>query len=768
MKTKRILSAALALALTACLAVPPARAANASFTDVSGDDAVNADILRLMGVASGTGGGRFNPAGVLTRAQFCTMVVNFLQKGDEAPLHASRTIFSDVTADHWGLAYINLAASLTVKDGERETALVSGVGDGRFRPDDEISLAEAVTILLRALGYTSKQTGTVWPQSFMALAGSIGLTDQLDARASDSITRAQAARLFVNALSCENGSGEVYYKSLGTATDGVIVLAVGVETDDGTSDGAIRTTNNKESEAYLAAAGAVKPAALVGRRGALVLNDKEEIVTFVPDESTSVTITLSDDAQPGYVKGRDGQQYTMSKDTLLYTSDDKGGSSYLDKYSTLRSGSQVTMYTQRGKIVAVYVVGSMTTSDAGAVVVSGGASAAVFASITGGASTFNIQKNRQPISLSGIKRYDVATYDDLTNTLIVSDLRLTCIYEGASPNPRTPTQITALGHTFPVLESAWDTTRNVSLGDQITLLLTADGQVAGVAKTSDGVNSTAIGVVSGGGVNVFLPNGGELKLSGTLANGNLDGHLVTVSSGERGEISASRLPSRNAGGVLNLERMELGGLTVSAGVRVFEQAGELEMSEVSLNSVGVSDIPADRIATYHLNSSGMVDYIVLNDLTGDAYEYGIMMAGYASDSSKASWSLVRGTGVITFSDRTGYKGRDGAFVAVTTSETTDGKPLIRSYKELTAIRGVSPSDFFEFEDRDYLRVDGKTYQVSEEVECCRYKSGSRYDAENWFTESTGAARLNACKGSSDNLTVYVDPVGERVRIVVAN
>ena len=179
-----------------------------SFVDIRDDaTAVNADILRLMGVVSGTGGDRFNPDGVLTRAQFCTMVVNFMQRSSEVAIHSTRTIFTDVPAGHWARGYVNLAASLTVKDGEAEVPLVSGVGDGRFLPDDPITQAQAATILIRMLGYTSAQAGAVWPQSYMDLAGSIGLTDGMPADYNAPLTRAQAAQLFVNALSCETAEG---------------------------------------------------------------------------------------------------------------------------------------------------------------------------------------------------------------------------------------------------------------------------------------------------------------------------------------------------------------------------------------------------------------------------------------------------------------------------------------------------------------------------------------------------------------------------------
>ena len=61
----------------------------------------------------------------------------------------------------------------------------------------------------------------------------------------------------------------------------------------------------------------------------------------------------------------------------------------------------------------------------------GSPSVAMFHQLTGGATNFTIQKNRQTISMSGIQPYDVVTYDAMTNTLVVSDLRLNCIYEDA-------------------------------------------------------------------------------------------------------------------------------------------------------------------------------------------------------------------------------------------------------------------------------------------------------------------------------------------------
>ena len=307
MKTpKRLFSVLVSGALVLSLTTLPSGAVQSSFSDITDPaTAVNADILRLMGVVSGTGGNLFDPGGVLSRAQFCTMVINFMQQEDQVPLHNTRTIFSDVAASHWARGYVNLAASLTQKDGEREVPLVSGVGDGQFKPDDPITQAQAATILIRVLGYTGAQSGSVWPQSYMNLAGSIGLLNGLSGGYMAPLTRAQAAQLFVNALSCKTGGegSAKFYTTLGSEEKENILLAVDVESDTGAERGAIRTSGGT----YLPKNEGVKPSALTGKRGSLILNDKKEIVTFLPDDSESTVITLAENAQSSGVKDRSKQ-----------------------------------------------------------------------------------------------------------------------------------------------------------------------------------------------------------------------------------------------------------------------------------------------------------------------------------------------------------------------------------------------------------------------------------------------------------------------------
>ena len=794
MKTfKRLLSAALAgaLALTLFLPALPARAAGqSSFVDIRDDaTAVNADILRLMGVVSGTGGGRFEPDGVLTRAQFCTMVVNFMQRGEEVAIHSTRTIFTDVPAGHWARGYVNLAASLTVKDGEEEVALVSGVGDGRFLPDDPITQAQAATILIRTLSYTSAQAGAVWPQSYMDLAGSIGLTDGLPADYNAPLTRAQAAQLFVNALSCETAAGAAYYTTLGEdVREGTVLLAVNVSTDTGDAMGAVRTSEGT----YLPRAEGADPTALQGRRGILVLDDRKEIVTFLPDDSQSVTITLAEDARPGSLRDG-GQQYTISGDTMVYTSGQEEGKTYLDSYGELYAGTQVTLFTQRGKVVAVYTASTSTPIDADAVVVMGRPTAATFHQLTGGASDFSIVKNRQTIRLSDIQPYDVVTYDEMSNTLIVSDLRITCVYQNAEPNVAAPKTITFLSNKVEVLESAWDSTQNFKLGETVSLLLTADGKVAGMTAPSADTRSTAVGMVEGGSASVFLPNGGTWKLSGTVSNAaSVDGQLVIFSAG-RNNLTTSRVADGNrAPGPFDVDDMTLGDRTVLGAVRVYEKVTTSAMAPVSLADLtGLGEIPADQISGYHANSSGMVDYIVLNNVTGNAYEYGMMVGTteetpgevvidpdtkepvkdeqgndvYTEPTYRTVWKMYRGIGgELPLAKTAGYSGRTGDIVGIVTYKNRAGDNLIRTVLELTE-RKITARDFFESEGSWYVTANGRNYKVADDVECYGGMGGSRVDPNSWFTQEDIGDRLSAMRAYADELTVYIDPVGEQVRVI---
>ena len=137
---KRVFSALLALVLTLSAVVLPASAAG-SFSDVSDKKtAQNVEVLRLLGVVEGNGIGQFNPYAQLTRAEFCKMLVTLMGSSDVLR-YKTVTIFPDVRASHWAARYVNYAVR-----GEK---LLSGMPDGTFQPNQNITREQMVTFLAR-------------------------------------------------------------------------------------------------------------------------------------------------------------------------------------------------------------------------------------------------------------------------------------------------------------------------------------------------------------------------------------------------------------------------------------------------------------------------------------------------------------------------------------------------------------------------------------------------------------------------------------------
>ena len=142
---------ALLLAAGLCLGLIAAAPALA-FSDVSGEELSEAvEVLSGLGIVSGYSDGSYHPDDALTRAQFCKLAILTEGHGGSGAGGAPTAPgFPDVPGGGWAAPYINLAC---------EEGLVAGYGDGRFGPDDPVTVGQAVTVVLRLLGYTAEEIG---------------------------------------------------------------------------------------------------------------------------------------------------------------------------------------------------------------------------------------------------------------------------------------------------------------------------------------------------------------------------------------------------------------------------------------------------------------------------------------------------------------------------------------------------------------------------------------------------------------------------------
>lgn len=640
---KRVFSLLLALVLTLSAAAIPASAAE-SFSDVTDKKtAQNVEVLRLLGVIEGNGAGQFNPSGLLTRAEFCKMVVVLMGKGSDAMRYKTVTIFPDVRATHWAAGYINLAVR------QSEPKLLAGLPDGTFQPDSYITYGQAVTILMRVLGFADKDSGGIWPDGYINLAKSTGVSAGVNLTGSANITRAQAAQLFVNVLSTgKDGKG---YTPAGCKIGSEATLI-------SLSANTIRVNVDGKSEKF----DLVRPSsssALNGLKGHLLTNDDGKVMTFVPKTSSTTGAAVSN--------------------------------------------------------AAVILPADKSTSGISA--------------LTDGRTDYTVYRNGVLSSVSALRKNDVVTYDAVSNTVYVCDTRVTVYYESCEPSPSAPVSIKVLGGTqFEVLPTAQQSLSKFKPGKSMTILLTSDGTVAGAVENDYSARGNAIGIVSGGKVQLLCGSTTiDLSLTGMTVDSKLDGKLVSISSSSKTSVG---LYAKTGGvsGDLNVREGTLGSKKLASGVLIFDDGVLKNLSDLTETTV-----PQSRISYARTNGSGEVDLIALSGTGDGSALYGrVIKAESRADGSDISGGTIYNQfitidlgGGKTIEKRGGYSVQVGDFVAAVAGESS-----FTSVVNLTKFSKVSTSAWV---GTTAINYGGRTYNVSSGVLIWNR------DGQSWFTGGVDAA-----------------------------
>lgn len=652
---KRVFSLLLALVLTLSAAAIPASAAE-SFSDVTDKKtAQNVEVLRLLGVIEGNGAGQFNPSGLLTRAEFCKMVVVLMGKGSDAMRYKTVTIFPDVRATHWAAGYINLAVR------QSEPKLLAGLPDGTFQPDSYITYGQAVTILMRVLGFADKDSGGIWPDGYINLAKSTGVSAGVNLTGSANITRAQAAQLFVNVLSTgKDGKG---YTPAGCTKGDKEVTLVSMNGDK------LRISGEKDPKTL------VRPSsssALNGLKGYLLTNSDGKVVTFVPKTSSTTGAAVSN--------------------------------------------------------AAVILPADKSTSGISA--------------LTDGRTDYTVYRNGVLSSVSALRKNDVVTYDAVSNTVYACDTRVTVYYESCDPSPSAPVSIKVLGGTqFEVLPTAQQSLSKFKPGKTMTLLLTSDGTVAGAVENDYSARGNAIGVVSGGKVQLLCGSTTiDLSLTGMTVDSKLDGKLVSISSSSKTSVG---LYAKTGGvsGDLNVREGTLGSKKLASGVLIFDDGVLKNLSDLTETTV-----PQSRISYARTNANGEIDLIALSSTSGEKYgraqiyskpEQEDDLNGGTTEVQVTYLTVTSATGDVVKDVRCAYSVRSGDFVAVKLRD--DGR--LQTLSVLDKLGEVSASAWIGTTAVNY---GGRTYTVPSDVLCWNRDGGSWLD---------GGAEAALAYGGTMNLYV---------------
>ena len=728
---KRLASLALALvmALGMAPALAPAASAVGSFSDVTDlTTAQNLEVLQMMGVVDGMSGGTFNPTGTLTRAQFCKMAVEAMGEGDRANIYKNYTIFPDVKPGYWAAGYVNLAVRSDPK-------LISGYADGTFGPNDTVTYGQAVTILMRMLGYKDEDVSVVWPDGYIDEAMAIGLCDGVSLSAAAQLSRAQAAHLFVNLLNCDQKDGGKFYTKLGTPQEAILLNANAV---DGAGNAYMMT-----SAGNFDLAGDPGSGLLSGRKGVVILNSNGEAITFIPtNEGTSRNITIAK-ADTTTITDSSGTTYSVSSDAKVYVGEENY--SYVERFTYLTAGTMATLYiNDRGRVETVYV-GASTSDDA--VIVAQDGSTEGFALLTD-RTDYTIYKHGERVTFRALKKYDVATYSASSNTIYISDNRITVYYQDAYPNAAAPSRIKGTGIIGPgqdgyldVMPCAMATLSECRVGQTITLLLTDSNKVAGVS-TDSAARGNAIGFVGEDGIRLF--NGLEVE-DGAVDNlSNYTGQLVTVSSSRRDKVTLGRVGGQSIRGDFYVAEGRVGSAELAADVQIYTTAAGNVLTQVTADELDAEVIDSEQVLFAHKNYAGEVDILVLESATGDTLRYGRVLVNVetseATGEETVTTTIQSSSGKIAeFTVDRGLS--TGQWIGFSTQQ---GNPqLITKMVILKAVKDV-PAGAWRGGESVYY--NGTLYTVGSGLDSCCYDK----DAGIWFRN------LNAALASGGSVTILVD------------
>lgn len=186
---KKVISTLAAVAILAS----SASAFAVTFPDVdesaSYANAVNA--LTNLGIVDGDDNGKFNPDNTVTRAEFTKMVVEAKGLGDSAS-SSTYTQFTDAQG-HWAAGYVQTG----VAEG-----FINGYDEKTFGPDDKVTYAQAVKMLVAGIGYElwSQEQGG-YPAGYLSWGSQLDIIDGVKGVNNDTaLTRAQCAVLIYNTL----------------------------------------------------------------------------------------------------------------------------------------------------------------------------------------------------------------------------------------------------------------------------------------------------------------------------------------------------------------------------------------------------------------------------------------------------------------------------------------------------------------------------------------------------------------------------------------
>ena len=293
------------------------------------------------------------------------------------------------------------------------------------------------------------------------------------------------------------------------------------------------------------------------------------------------------------------------------------------------------------------------------------------------------------VSESGeLNKYDVYYYSESLQTVWIYTRRAAGRITAVSPSASAPTAVTVAGTSYQLGSSAVaskiSSLNGGGVGEVVTLLLGMDNEVADVI-TGEEADSVFYGVVQTANRSLVEDNGADVlqKISvmctdGIIRTVNIDkslnyptGWLVEISVTPEGE-QVTAIESKSVSGTINNTATALGDYALADDVQILETTSEGLAGTVRPSRIAGTKLNALTVRYYTLNEQGQIDRLILNDVTGDLWKYGVLddVKNLAVNASSILGTLTGSGSSGSGSSSSGNSSSSSGSTGSTTNTTT--------------------------------------------------------------------------------------------------
>ena len=252
----------------------------------------------------------------------------------------------------------------------------------------------------------------------------------------------------------------------------------------------------------------------------------------------------------------------------------------------------------------------------------------------------SVYRNDKASASAELNRYDVYYYSESLQTVWIYTRRAAGRITAVSPSASAPTALTVAGSNYTLGSSAVaskiSSLNGGGVGEVVTLLLGMDNEVADVI-TGEEADEVFYGVVQTATRSLVEDNGADVlqKISvmctdGIIRTVNIDkslnyptGWLVEISVTPEGE-QVTAIESKSVSGTINDTATALGDYALADDVQILETTSEGLAGTVRPSRIAGTKLNALAVRYYTLNEQGQIDRLILNDVTGDLWKYGVL------------------------------------------------------------------------------------------------------------------------------------------------